>query len=149
MINYLIGDATEPQVDGKCVIMHICNNLGAWGAGFVIALSDKWDEPESMYRSLPEYPLGDVQLVQVDEDTYVANMIAQDGFPRAEKPVAVDYDALRACLGALANLPEEFTFHAPRIGCGIGGGSWEEVESIINETLGEAQVYIYDLAPRG
>jgi O-acetyl-ADP-ribose deacetylase (regulator of RNase III) len=33
----------------------------------------------------------------------------------------------------------------PRIGCGIGGGNWEEVERIINKTLDNFQVEVYTL----
>jgi len=36
MITYLVGDATQPQGEGVKVIAHICNDIGAWGAGFVI-----------------------------------------------------------------------------------------------------------------
>jgi len=152
MINYVIGDATEPQVeDGNRLIMHICNNLGAWGGGFVLAVSDKWSAPEDVYRQFHAQggaELGDVHIVKVDEKTYVANMVAQDGFPTSEKPVAVDYGVLRDCLQSLAEMPEDFTFHAPRIGCGIGGGSWDEVSKIIDEELGNFETYIYDLEPR-
>jgi hypothetical protein len=35
----------------------------------------------------------------------------------------------------------------PRIGCGLAGGQWENVEPLISEELGEknVQVIIYDL----
>jgi O-acetyl-ADP-ribose deacetylase (regulator of RNase III) len=146
MIHYRIGDATEPATDGFNCIMHINNNLGAWGGGFVLSVSDKWSEPEKEYRSLENYVLGDVQLVWVGEGTFVANMIAQDEFPTNERPVAVDYDALRKCLRTIANeAPPTTTFHAPRIGCGIGGGSWDDVAPIIEEELADFDVYIYDL----
>jgi len=39
MINYIIGDATEPITKGPNVIMHINNKVGAWGGGFVLAVS--------------------------------------------------------------------------------------------------------------
>ena len=38
-IKYVVGDATAPQGESKKIICHICNDLGAWGAGFVLALS--------------------------------------------------------------------------------------------------------------
>lgn len=34
--------------------------------------------------------------------------------------------------------------HMPRIGCGLGGGTWEEVEPIIVRTLTDTQVHVYD-----
>ncbi len=58
-IIYLKGDATEPIVtDGMRIITHICNDKGRWGAGFVMALSRKWKEPEDEYRKLKNYDIG-------------------------------------------------------------------------------------------
>ena len=39
-INYLKGDATEPTKK-PAIICHVCNDIGGWGRGFVLALSKK------------------------------------------------------------------------------------------------------------
>ena len=39
-LHYKIGDATKPDVHGKYWILQGNNSIGAWGAGFVIALND-------------------------------------------------------------------------------------------------------------
>ena len=78
MIKYLIGDATSP-VKTNALICHVCNNAGAWGAGFVLALSRKWKAPEVAYRNLSHKlcKLGVVQFVPISSSTIVvANMIA-------------------------------------------------------------------------
>ncbi len=49
--SYLQGDATSPQAKGPKVIAHICNDLGGWGKGFVVAISRRWPEPEREYRA--------------------------------------------------------------------------------------------------
>ncbi len=49
-IKYIKGDATSPQAKGTKIIAHICNDLGGWGKGFVLAISKRWKEPESSYR---------------------------------------------------------------------------------------------------
>ncbi|MFJ6385555.1 hypothetical protein ACIQI7_36810, partial [Kitasatospora sp. NPDC092039] len=49
-ITYVRGDATTPQGKGVKVIAHVCNDLGGWGKGFVLALSRRWPEPEAAYR---------------------------------------------------------------------------------------------------
>lgn len=41
-IQYLKGDATNPQVEGNKIITHICNDIGGWGKGFVLAISKRW-----------------------------------------------------------------------------------------------------------
>ena len=49
-ITYIKGDATCPQAKGTKLIVHICNDLGGWGKGFVVAISKRWPKPEEAYR---------------------------------------------------------------------------------------------------
>ncbi len=48
-IRYLKGDATDPEGDGSKVIVHIGNDVGKWGKGFVLAISNRWKDPERTY----------------------------------------------------------------------------------------------------
>lgn len=50
MINYLKADATIPQTEGNIIISHICNDIGAWGKGFVMAISKRWKGPAKQYK---------------------------------------------------------------------------------------------------
>jgi hypothetical protein len=34
-INFIVGDATTPIGDGLKIIVHVCNDIGGWGRGFV------------------------------------------------------------------------------------------------------------------
>lgn len=147
MIHYVKGDATQPIGTGPKVIAHICNDSGAWGAGFVLALSKRWAAPEVMYRRSVRNGrrLGYVNYVKVAPEIVVANMIAQ-GRPRPDGPL-VRYDALATCLedvGQWAETGQQASIHMPRIGCGIGGGEWSVVEKIIEERLAGIDVYVYD-----
>lgn len=136
------------------MIIHINNDVGAWGAGFVLALSKRWTQPEKSYRIWKQkYPclfqLGQVQFVPVEPDIIVANMIAQHQFPTREKPQAVDYQALETCLKKVSNFEaKKFSIHAPRIGAGLGGGDWKTIESLLikNLVIKDIPVTIYDLA---
>lgn len=164
MINYVTGDATDPIGDGDKIIAHVCNNRGGWGAGFVVALSKKWSEPEAQYRrwhskgnASPHdwdgtpFILGQTVLVKVEQSPslYVANMIAQSGYGAGDKP-PIRYDALEKCLYALASITRRTanaSVHMPRIGCGIAGGTWDRIEPIIENTLIDngINVTVYDL----
>jgi O-acetyl-ADP-ribose deacetylase (regulator of RNase III) len=151
-IKYLKGDVLKAALlkNEKVVIPHICNNMGGWGAGFVVAISNIWPGPEKSYREWSRDPdsfrLGNLELVQVTPNIRICNMIAQDNFPTSYRRIAVDYQALETCLQKLAKaLPEDVLIMMPRIGCGIGGGNWEEVERIINKTLDNFQVEVYTL----
>lgn len=159
-VTYIAGDATDPQVDGDKIILHSCNNIGAWGSGFVMALSRKWPEPELMYRHWAEsfsiskgntLPLGCVQLVQVEKDIYVANMIGQHGLISANNRRPASPTAFRIGMFELAEILGQGQFenpsiHMPRIGCGLGGLTWDEVEPIIELLpMGGYPAYVYDL----
>ena len=52
-IKYITGDATQPVGEGNKIIVHVCNDVGGWGRGFVMALSKRWKEPEMKYREWP------------------------------------------------------------------------------------------------
>lgn len=155
-ISYTTGDATSPGGAGQRIITHICNDIGGWGKGFVLALSRKWKAPEESYRSwfrgeteIP-FELGQVQFVQVEDKILVANLLAQhDIIPRSGIP-PVRYDAVRQCLEkvAMKALILNASVHMPRIGCGLAGGKWEEIESIVSDTLVSQgiKVTVYDLS---
>lgn len=143
-INYLVGDATHPKADGAKILVHICNDIGKWGKGFVLAISKRWPLPESIYKqsftgaSKPQ--LGDVQFIQVESDIVVANIIGQAGVrsPKDIKSAApIRYPAVRHGLATVAKyaLQQNASVHMPRIGCGLAGGKWEEIEQIISDEL--------------
>ena len=153
-ILYIKGDATAPIGSGVKVITHICNDIGGWGKGFVLALSKKWKMPEEAYRqwykSQEEFNLGAVQFVNVENELYVANMIGQHGIYKDSKGLPpIRYDAVRQCLKevALFTIAHKASVHMPRIGCGLAGGKWELMEQIIKEELitKEIAVTVYDL----
>jgi O-acetyl-ADP-ribose deacetylase (regulator of RNase III) len=148
-IHYIKGDATRPRGDGKKIICHICNDIGAWGAGFVLAISARWDAPEEAYREMTpkERMLGMVQLVPVEDDITVANMIGQRGIGYDKNGLApIRYSAVRAALAAVNDVAYRTgaTLHMPRIGCGLAGGRWEDIEKIIHD-VASVNVYVYDL----
>lgn len=148
-IHYIKGDATRPRGDGTKIICHICNDIGAWGAGFVLALSARWDDPEESYRGMSkdERKLGNVSIVEVEDDILVANMIGQrDVRPDENGLPPIRYTAVRAALKSVNDLATQInaTLHMPRIGCGLAGGRWEDIESIIKEVV-TVNVYVYDL----
>lgn len=152
-IIYQKGDATN--VAPNTIIAHITNNCGVWGAGFVMAISRRWPSPEKAYLESAAHgvlALGSTEFVTVNigsgGNVIVANMCAQDGFPSVARPVAVDYDHLESCLAqtfrhAKAN---GMSVAMPRIGCGIAGGKWEEVELRIKKALLDypVPVTVYD-----
>lgn len=156
MIHYLKGNAADPRDHSPCVIAHIVNDIGRWGAGFTRSLDDNDTYPGQSY--LDTFQTGELQLGTVWFCSYkvekrgqplrhysVANMCAQHGVGRANKPIR--YDALEKCLVSVAAHLKimKVPVCMPRIGTGLAGGSWGVIEPMIEKTLGEHQVYVYDL----
>lgn len=154
-IQYIVGDATYPEGEGNKIIAHICNDAGGWGRGFVVALSDNWPEPEEAYRQWHrhqdenDFALGAIQLIQVEDDLWIANMIAQHGTHPAAGLPPIRYEALESALTSLAAQAHQLqaTVHMPRIGAGLAGGRWDLIEPIIERTLckNDLEVFVYDL----
>lgn len=154
-IDYIVGDATNPADEGPKIIVHVCNDIGGWGRGFVMAISERWPEPERRYRAWhrseeeTRFRLGEVQLVQVEETIWVANVIGQRDIRAIDGVPPVRYDAIRKGLQQVAKEAGRLqaSVHMPRIGCGLAGGKWEDVGKIVEEELvmEGIRVTVYDL----
>ena len=165
-ITYLKGDATSPVGSGTKIIVHCCNNIGAWGAGFVTALSARWPGPEESYREwdyndrqgIPQktpFGLGQIQLVPVASNLWVCNLIGQEGVGAGfNKRPPIRYDAIDCGLKKLAE--QVFTavtadgkipsVHMPRMGAGLAGGDWDVIEALVKSNLSKKgiEVFVYD-----
>jgi O-acetyl-ADP-ribose deacetylase (regulator of RNase III) len=156
LIHYKVGDATTPDTSEKNggIICHVCNDEGAWGSGFVLAVSKKWKQPEIEYRKMSpkQRKVGNYQLVVVGNNLFVANIIGQSGLRERRTGFgvpAVDYAAIETALTKIANTADSMgiDIHMPRIGCFRAGGSWLIMEIILKRVLlnHNCDIYVYDL----
>jgi O-acetyl-ADP-ribose deacetylase (regulator of RNase III) len=155
-ILYRHGDATQPEGDGIKIIAHVCNDIGKWGKGFVVALSRRSPKPEQAFRQwfterqTNDYGLGAVQFVQIEPDVWVANMIGQHKIKvtGAAGIPPIRYEAIDQALTTVASkaLEIQATVHMPRIGCGLAGGEWQLIEPLIIQNLAsrDVAVTVYD-----
>lgn len=149
---YRKGDATAPIGSGPKVLVHVCNDAGKSGKGFVLAVSKRWPEPEAAYRAAADggkLRLGEVQFVPVSDEITVANLIGQHGVARRGRADApIRYEAIRHGLQRIAERAQSqrASVHMPRIGTGLAGGDWRDIEPIVKDTLCEAgvTVTVYD-----
>ena len=164
MINYVKGDATDPQGSGNKLIIHCNNSVGGWGRGFVLAISSKWPEPELQYRSWHSigkwmgrtFGLGEIQPVRVEDDIHVINMIGQKDYVPLDIMIGnqriilppVRYGAIEECLLRVAKfaIENDASVHAPRICSKLAGGSWAVIEEMIERVLCDngISVTVYD-----
>ncbi len=136
------GDVLEgPFPPGVPVIIpHVCNNIGAFGAGVALSIAKKYPAVPLQYkrrvRSLgPELALGITKFSVVEnsehQHTIIANMIAQDGLPsRAnKKPLSIPHltycmaDVVYTCSQHFGST--KYDIHCPMFGSGYGGADWE------------------------
>ena len=154
-ITYIIGDATDPPRNNPGIIVHVCNDIGQWGRGFVLAVSQRWKQPEHEYRAWAKgdgpipFELGQVQLVQVEDNLWVANLIGQRDIRRYQGTAPVRYEAIQQELRFVAAQAagSGTAVHMPRIGCGLAGGTWDKIEPIVQAELADkgVPVFVYDL----
>ena len=145
-LTYVDGDATDPQGNGPKIIIHCCNDIGAWGAGFVLALSKKWDAPEKHYRTFSSYKLGEVNFINVEEDLLVCNMIGQHGVgPDEDGDPPIRYKAIMLALQQVNGMAKAIkaTVHCPKFGSDLAGGDWNLIEALLKEIM-EVPVTVYN-----
>ncbi|MBC9935005.1 macro domain-containing protein [Chitinophaga qingshengii] len=152
-IGYIQGDATQPTGSGNKIIVHICNDVGRWGKGFVLAISARWPEPEQQYRdwfaSKKDFVLGKAQLVPVEAGLWVVNVIGQHKIANGKSGTPpIRYEAVQEGLREVYAFAttHQASVHMPRIGCGLAGGSWDKIAPIIEQELTDkgVQVTVYD-----
>lgn len=141
-VKYIKGDATQPTGEGNKIIVHVCNDIGKWGKGFVVAISKRWNAPEINYRNWYKtkegFRLGAVQFVQVKDDLWIANLIGQHKIGKGENGnPPIRYDAITEGMNKVTEkaISIKASVHMPRIGCGLAGGKWENIEPILIESL--------------
>ncbi len=156
-LKFRTGDATAPKARGTKIIAHVCSDLGRWGKGFVLALSDRWPATQARYTawhrgeeaSADPFKLGAVQFVEVDRRLWVANMIGQHRITNQNGVPPVRYDAIEKALEKVAAFAVEnnASVHMPRIGCGLAGGTWDRIQPLIENAVLAAgvDVTVYDL----
>ena len=144
MVEYRVGDLLSSDAT---VICHQVNCQGVMGAGLAKQVRAKYPDVYAKYHwACNHYDrytlLGKVQLVEIAPKRYVANVFGQYRYGTEKRHT--DYGALRL---ALSKLNERFagsTIALPyNMGCNLGGGDWQTVLSVIEDTLSNCQVYIY------
>jgi O-acetyl-ADP-ribose deacetylase (regulator of RNase III) len=81
----------------------------------------------------------------VEPGLSVLNMVAQHGLAFSRGLPPIRYDALALCLRHADSFAKRAgaSLHMPRIGCGLGGGSWKIVGGLV-ERLTTVDVVVYD-----
>lgn len=151
-IKYVKGDATLPEEGGIRVVTHIVNDIGRFGSGFAKAVLDKYPIVKEEYLKLytdEGLTLGVAQFVKINDTLWFANIVGQHGVIGKKNPTPIRYDAIKKGLAKVRDFVQvkKATVHMPRMGSGLAGGDWKEVEKIVKDELSMhlIQVTVYDL----
>jgi hypothetical protein len=129
-------------------IPHVVNSYGAWGAGFVLAVSKYYKDAESRYRKVAEHKslkLGRTHYIPCKNhndlsvsyrNVIICNMCAQE--LGGKRPLY--YNHLATCMDDVANFilsSEDKTvineIMCPKFGSALAGGNWEFIKELIHD----------------
>lgn len=134
-MNIINGDLLAIK---KGIICHQVNCKYVMGAGLAAQIRKAYPEHYSDYMSRYAH-LGGLCITQIYSDFYVVGIYGQDSYGR--NGLYTDYAALEKGLLAAAKFAAEKgqPIYLPfGIGCGLAGGNWQTVSSIIEKVASDA-----------
>lgn len=162
-IKHIKGDIlTASELPGFVAICHQVNCKGVMGAGLALQIKDKYPEVYQKYRryckdehynppqTLKSLLLGKIQIIYPEKgglnpDDYhfcIINCFGQDGCGCG---LQTDYLALKMCFSKINERFKGKRVALPfKIGCGLAGGDWNIVYSLIEKELCDCNVEIWE-----
>jgi O-acetyl-ADP-ribose deacetylase (regulator of RNase III) len=135
------------------IIVHGCNCFGAMGAGIALQIKKQFPAAYDVYSKIHDefgLKLGNICIAEVGNNKYIINANTQQvtGIDKRQ----VSYEAIATCFEKVLlqarffkedhNVILPIVF--PMIGAGLGGGNWNIIETIIDETIdGEFETILY------
>lgn len=123
-------------------IVHGCNAQGVMGSGVALGIKQTWPAAYADYRSWYETDglvLGVAHPVPVADQLVVWNAITQHLYGSSVRHVS--YDAIADCFTSINQYVNKYAslvpaeIHIPKIGAARGGGNWEIIREIIEQTV--------------
>lgn len=129
------------------IIAHQVNCVGKFGAGLARQIARTWPKVKDLYLhkwKKDGWSLGNTQLINVGDpgqDLYVANCASQFGVGKGD--IQTEYSAVKTCFENLAyqrlSMGKNLPIYVPYgYGCGLGGGEWNVVFTIIEAIIPDA-----------
>lgn len=140
-IEYIRGDLFQTEVKH---IMHGCNAQRKMGSGVALIVRNMHPDAYNAYLEWKELMLGNVQFVP-SNGKVIINAVTQQFYGKDGKKY-VSYDAIETVMKKVnfilmsADVKE---VAMPKIGASLGGGNWNIIERIIEETMKEVKPIVY------
>jgi len=128
----------------NAVMIHGCNCQGVMGSGVALAVREKYPEVFEEYLDYQKYYaddteglLGRIQVSLITSRYSIVNAFTQNLFGTNRRQV--NYEAMYCCFERtnkyLSYLDSPNILYFPKIGAGLGGGNWEIIKTIIEQTV--------------
>lgn len=151
MIDYITKDLTTVE-EGEGVIYHGCNCVGGYGSGVAGAIRKKWP---SAYEAFKENGVGEDLLGQVNLLLYAGQPVIANSYTQ----LTCGYDGQRyadpcAIASTLSQVAEYsdaagYDIYMPKVGCGLGGLSWEDdvlpIVEYVSSDFPKLNIHICDI----
>ena len=151
MIKYLNGNLLDSDCD---VICHGCNCFHAMNSGIAREIRSTYPESYSAdvsdsikgdKKKLGDFTFAKTKHKSLDKDVIVSNCYTQYNY--GGNQINGDYIAIKKVMQKIKDTFPTQKIGMNKIGCGLGGLSWNKVESIINSVFGNREVYVYIFNP--
>jgi O-acetyl-ADP-ribose deacetylase (regulator of RNase III) len=146
MIKYVIGDLVR-DAENYDVIAHVCNCFCTMGAGIAPQIKAKFPEAYEADCKTAKGDINKLGTISYTENTkpIVVNLYGQyDYTGRRSGKMDLDYDALRKSLVLMQEKYKGKMMAMPKIGAGLAGGDWKQIEGIIEDVMRGEYVVIVE-----
>ena len=142
-------------LEQKGILVHQVNCQGVMGAGLAKQIRQLFPKAYNDYiiacksnntTHNTSNLLGKVYYSQVNNNQIIAHLFGQNYF--GYKGVYTDYNALNKGFKNINSVAKKYNLpvYIPyKIGCGLAGGDWNKVQSIIKANLTDCEYYICKL----
>ena len=113
------------------------------GAGLALQIRRHYPKHYEDFLDWKEYRIGDGMgtnvITQENEELFIAGLCAQLRYGRLAGETYTRADAFRACVHGVKKYSDQYAIYPVyfpwKIGCGLGGGDWGEIQRIIREIM--------------
>lgn len=136
------GDILTPVKNPEkemVVVCHQVNCKGVMGKGLARRIKNRFPGVFELYRercdALGSKNLGTVQLCScfLSSGYVIANIFGQDRYGKEKR--FTDYNALKKAFSSMSHMENTVIRIPYKMGCGLGGGDWSIVKSLIRSEL--------------
>ena len=150
MLTQINGDITKIKSDNLKIICHQCNCVGSMGAGLALTLKKEFPKCYDDYMEAyitSKLKLGNVIISDIKKNNTIILHICGQYHYKGKKPLT-NYNALTTAfneikeyLNILKTKNIEYNIYFPyKFGCGLAGGNWNTVYTLIEQILPETVI---------